>query len=126
MRRFARTTVRPARARRRRLRLAAMADRAAIPERPFLGRGPRYLIHPAVATARGPVLWEIACDLRDEALEVDSTGLEQLETFLHGPDSSLFEVRPRAAVSEAARLARLLRGRGWAGTHEFELSEGRE
>jgi hypothetical protein len=54
MRRFLRTIVRRDADSKRRLRLAAMAERAAIPERPFLGRGPRYLIDPHVSIACGP------------------------------------------------------------------------
>jgi hypothetical protein len=91
--------------RRRRRRLAAMAERAATPERPFLGHGPRYLIHPSVSVACGPVLSEIARDLRDQALPIDSEALDRLATFLSGPDSRLFEPSPDAALDEAVRLA---------------------
>jgi hypothetical protein len=126
MRRFTQTSVRQAQARKRRLRLATMAERAAIPERPILGRGPRYLIHPHVSIACGSVLSEIAHDLRDEGVAVDNDALEQVTTFLCGPDSSLFELGLHAAVSEVERLSRLLRRRRWACTHEFALLEGRE
>jgi hypothetical protein len=60
MRRFLATFPRPHAKRKRRLRLAAIAERAAIPERPFLGRGPRYLIHPRVSFYCEPVWSEIA------------------------------------------------------------------
>jgi hypothetical protein len=108
----------------RRRRLAAMAERAAIPERPFLGRGPRYLIHPHVSIACGPVLSEITFDLRDEVLAIDAGALDQLATFLKGPDSTLFELNVVAAVAETVRISCVLRRRGtteWARGHEFEL-----
>jgi hypothetical protein len=95
--------------RKRRRRLAAMAQRAAAPERPFLGRGPRYLIQPSVSFACGPVLSEIARDLRDQTLPIDSEVLDQVATFLSGPDSRLFERSPDRARDEAMRLARLQR-----------------
>ena len=97
--------VRPNADRKRRRRLAAMAERAAVLERPFLGHGPRYLIHPSVSVACGPVLSEIARDLRDQALPIDSGALDRLATFLSGPDSHLFEPSPDAALDEAVRLA---------------------
>jgi hypothetical protein len=97
--------VRPNADRKRRRRLAAMAERAAVPERPFLGHGPRYLIHPSVSAACGPVLLEIARDLRDQALPNDSEALDRLATFLSGPESRLFEPSPDAALDEAVRLA---------------------
>jgi hypothetical protein len=95
--------------RKRRRRLAAMAQRAAAPERPFLGRGPRYLTQPSVSFACGPVLSEIARDLRDQTLPIDSEVLDQVATFLSGPDSRLFERSPDRARDEAMRLARLQR-----------------
>ena len=100
-------TVRPNADRKRRRRLAAMAERAAVPERPFFGHGPRYLIHPGVSVACGPVLSEIACDLRDQALPIDSDALDPLATFLSGPDSPLFEPSPDRALDEALQLAHI-------------------
>jgi hypothetical protein len=126
MRRFTPTTVGRDANSRRRLRFAAMAERAAVPERPFLGRGPRYLIHPQVSVACGPVLSEIAFALRDESLAIDTGALDQLATFLKGPDSTLFELNVVAAVDEAVRISRLVRPRGttdWARAHEFELPD---
>jgi len=107
MRRVTPKTVRQHADRKRRRRLAAMAERAAAPERPFLGHGPRYLIHPSVSVACGPVLSEIARDLRDEAVLIDSEALDRLATFLSGPDSRLFEPSPDAALDEAVRLAHI-------------------
>jgi hypothetical protein len=95
--------------RKRRRRLAAMAERAAVPERPFLGRGPRYLIQPSVSVACGPVLSEIARNLRDEALPIDGEVLDQVATFLSGPGSRLLERSPDGALDEAVRLARVQR-----------------
>jgi hypothetical protein len=125
MRRLTRPTIRRDQDRKRRMRLATMAGRAAIPERPFLGRGPRYLIHPHVSVACGSVLLEIARDLRDQALAIDSDALDELATFLQGPDSSLFELKLSAAADEAARLLHLVRRRGWESAHEFALPSAR-
>jgi hypothetical protein len=109
VRRVTPKTVRTNADRKRRRRLAAMAERAAAPERPFLGRGPRYLIHPSVSFACGPVLSEIARDLRDETLPIDSASLDQLATFLSGPNSRLLERSQAGALDEAVRLARVQR-----------------
>jgi hypothetical protein len=111
MRRVTPKTVRRNADRKRRRRLAAMAERAGAPERPFLGRGPRYLIHPSVSFACGPVLSEISRDLRDAAVPIDSEALDQIATFLSGPDSRLFDLSRDGALDEALRLARVLRGR---------------
>ena len=111
MRRMTPKTVRTNAERQRRRRLAAMAERAAVPERPFLGRGPRYLIQPSVSLACGPVLSEIARDLRDEALPIDGEVLDQVATFLSGPSSRLLERSPDGALDQAVRLARLQRRR---------------
>lgn len=67
MRRLTRPTVRRDQDRKRRMRLATMAERAAVPEQPLLGRGPRYLIHPHVSVTCRPEMLEIARDLRDQA-----------------------------------------------------------
>ena len=107
MRTAAPTTARPSADRKRRRRLAAMAERAAAPERPFLGHGPRFLIHPGVSVACGPLLSEIARDLRDQALPIDREALDQIATFLAGPDSRLFEPSTADALDEAARLAHI-------------------
>jgi len=96
---------------RRRRRLAAMAERAAVPERPFPGRGPRHLIEPSVSLACGPVLLDIAGDLRDQALPIDGEVLDDIATFLSGPSSRLFERSPDGARDEAVRLARVQRRR---------------
>jgi hypothetical protein len=97
--------------RKRRVRLAGMADRAAIPERPVLGRGPRYLIHPRVSFYCEPELSEIARGLRDETLPINTELLDQLATFLKGPDSSLHGLSEDDAVDEGERLAHALRQR---------------
>ena len=107
MRTAAPKNVRPHADRKRRRRLAAMAERAAAPERPFLGHGPRYLIHPSVSVACGPVLSEIAHDLRDQTVAIDGAALDQLATFLTGPDSRLFESSKAGALDEAVRLAHI-------------------
>jgi hypothetical protein len=104
-------TVRTNAERKRRRQLAAMAKRAAAPERPLLGRGPRYLIQPSVSFACGPVLSEIARNLRDGTLPIDSAVLDEVASFLSGPSSRRFERSPDGALDEAVRLAHVQRQR---------------
>src|ERR1700750_3320027 len=89
MRRITPKAVRQDADRRRRHRLAARAARAAAPERPFLGHGPRYLIHPSVAVACGPVLLEIARDLRDAAVPIEREALDRLPPLSPAPATAL-------------------------------------
>jgi hypothetical protein len=121
MRTAAPKTVRPSADRKRRRRLAAMAERATAPERPLLGHGPRYLIHPSVSVACGPALSEIARDLRDQALPIDSEVLDQVASFLTRSDSRLFEPSKAGALDEALRLAHLQSRRKT--TARIDLSE---
>ena len=62
----------------RRDKLARMAERAAVPERPFR-RGPRYIIRPAVSVACAPSLQAIAAALRDGTQHIDEKSLARME-----------------------------------------------
>jgi hypothetical protein len=68
------------RAMKKRQRLARQVERAAVPERPFIGRGPRYIAQPSVTAACAPSLRAIAAALRDEARPIDGASLS---TCLH-------------------------------------------
>lgn len=58
-------------------------------------------------------------------MTIDRDALDQLATFLQGPDSSLFELKPTAAANEAERLLSLVRRRGGKCAHEFALPDAR-
>ena len=45
---------------RKRISLARSLERTAVPERPYIGRGPRYLVHPTITAACAPSLLAIA------------------------------------------------------------------
>jgi hypothetical protein len=88
----------------KRRRLARSLERAAVPERPLVGRGPRYLVQPSITTACAPSLRAIAAALRDETYPIDDASLRTVQRFLtdgsgpfYGPDST-------AALREAVRV----------------------
>ena len=60
----------------RRHTLARMAERAAVPERPIRGRGPLYLIRPAVSVACAPSLRAIAAAFRDDTRHIDEESVD--------------------------------------------------
>ena len=62
---------------------ARMAKRCAVPERPWIGRGPRYLVEPTVARACAPSLRSIAVALRDDTREIDDTRVASVQEFPH-------------------------------------------
>jgi hypothetical protein len=94
----------------RRRRLARSLERAAVPERPFMGRGPRYLVHPTVAAACAPSLRAIAAALRDETLPLNEEALRAVETFLRDSGSPFLGRETTAAMREAVRLQHVLIG----------------
>ena len=51
--------------------LARRVERAAVPERPHIGRGPRYLVQPSISTACAPSLRAIAEAAGPDCLIVD-------------------------------------------------------
>ena len=95
----------------KRRRLARALERAAVPERPFMGRGPRYIVHPSVTVACAPSLQAIADVLRDEMHPIDKGSLEAVGTFLtDGCASAFFGRDSTAALREAVRLQHLVVG----------------
>ena len=88
----------------KRRRLARWLERSAVPERPFIGRGPRYLVRPSVATACAPSLRAMAAALRDEMVVVDSDQLQALQSFISDGQSVFFGDDPTAALRESVRL----------------------
>jgi hypothetical protein len=107
MRTAAPRNVRPNADRKRRRRLAAMAKRGRRSGTPVSRTRPALPDHPSVSVACRPVLSEIARDLRDQAVAIDGEALDQLATFLTGPDSRLFESSKAGALDEAVRLAHI-------------------
>ena len=94
----------------RRRRLARSLERAAVPERPFMGRGPRYLVQPSVTVACASSLQAIATALRDEALVLDEDGLRAVLTFITDGRSPFFGRDPTEALREAVRLQHIVIG----------------
>ena len=87
---------------------ARMAEKAAVPERPWLGRGPRYLVQPSVALACAPSLRAIAAALRDETRPVDQGTLKAISEFLSDGGSPFFGRESTLALREAVRLQHIV------------------
>ena len=87
-----------------RFTVARMAERSAVPERPWLGRGPRYVVQPSVALTCAPSLRAIAAALRDDARPVDEGAVDAVRTFLAEGGSPFFGRDVTAALREAVRL----------------------
>jgi hypothetical protein len=94
----------------KRRQLARSLERAAVPERPIVGRGPRYLIQPNVAAACAPSLQAIATALREEALVLDEDGLRAVRTFITDGASPFFGRDATEALREAVRLQHMVVG----------------
>src|SRR2546428_4781514 len=88
----------------RRAKVARMAERAAVPERPFRGGGPRYLIRPAVSLACAPSLQAIAAALRDGTLHIDEESLEAAWRFFTDGGTALYGYDVTEALRETVRL----------------------
>lgn len=88
----------------RRQKLARRVERAAVPERPYIGRGPRYLVQPSISTACAPSLRAIAAALRDETHPIDDTSLKAVERFLTGRNGSFYGRDSTAALRDAVQL----------------------
>jgi hypothetical protein len=88
----------------KRQRLAQHLERAAIPERPFIGRCPRYLVQPSVTAACAPSLRAIAAALRDQANPIDDAKLEAVESWLRNGAGPFFGRDPMAALREVVRI----------------------
>ena len=87
----------------RRDKLARMAERAAIPERP-LRCAPPYLIRPAVSVACAPSLQAIAAALRDGTLHIDEESLEAAWRFFTDGGTTLYGYDVTEALRESVRL----------------------
>jgi hypothetical protein len=85
-------------------KLARMAERAAVPERPFRGSGPQYLIRPGVSVACAPSLQAIAAALRDRTLHIDEESLEAAWRFFTDGATSLYGYDVTEALREAVQL----------------------
>ena len=88
--------------------VARMAEKAAVPERPWLGRGPRYLVHPSVALACAPSLLAIAAALRDETCPVDEWTVKAIRAFLPDSGSPFFGHEATVALREAVRFQHIV------------------
>ena len=88
----------------RRNTLARMAEGAAVPEPPFLGRGFRYIIRPAVSVACAPSLQAIAVALRDGTLHFDEESLEAAWRFFTDGRTALYGYDVTEALRETVRL----------------------
>ena len=71
-------------------RLARSLEHAAKPERLYIGRGPRYLVHPEVAVACAPSLRAIAAALRDETVAFDDEQFRAIRSFVNDGSSTFF------------------------------------
>ena len=89
----------------KRHQLARQVERAAVPERPFIGRGPRYLVHPRITAACAPSFQAIAAALRDNALVIGDESLAAVRTFITDGGSSFFDRDETAEPELLTRLA---------------------
>jgi hypothetical protein len=91
-------------------KLARHVERAAVPERPFMGSGPRYLVQPSVTAACAPSLRAIAAALRDEAHPIDEASLKAVRSWLRNGAGPFFGRDTSAALKEVVRLECLIAG----------------
>jgi hypothetical protein len=89
---------------RKRIELARLLERAAAPERPYIGRGPRYLVHPTITAACASSLRAIAAALRADPLAFDDDALRQVRSFISDGGSPFFGRDETAAMREAVSL----------------------
>lgn len=95
---------------RRRRRVARALERVSVPERRYVGRGPRYLIRPELSLACAPSLRTVAAALRDEQRQIDDRYVVEAEAFVTSFDSPLRANDPEAARAAAAALEQLVTG----------------
>ena len=89
---------------RKQIRLARSLERAAVPERPYVGRGPRYLVHPTITVACAPSLLTIAAALRNDPTAFSDDELKPVQSFITNGWSPFFGRDETAARREAVRL----------------------
>lgn len=94
----------------RRQRLARNIERAAVPERPFMGPGPQYLVQPSITAACAHSLHAIAAALRDETHPIDEASLNSVRRFLTDGTGPFFGRDLTAAVREVVRLQHVIVG----------------
>lgn len=95
----------------KRQQLARRVERAAVPERPYIGRGPRYLVQPSIIAACAPSLRAIAAAVRDETHPIDESTLKAVGRFLtDGAGSPFFGRDSTAALREVVRLQHVVVG----------------
>jgi hypothetical protein len=94
----------------KRQRLARHVERAAVPERPFMGQCPRYLVRPSVTAACAPSLRAIAAALRDETHPIDDAKLGAVERWLRNGAGPFFGRDPQVALREVVRLEQVIAG----------------
>jgi hypothetical protein len=106
----------------KRQQLARRVERAAVPERPYIGRGPRYLVQPSISTACAPSLRAIAAALRDETHPIDEASLKAVGRFLTDGAGSPFLGRDSTeALREIVRLQHVVVGAETAVLDEEQL-----
>ena len=88
----------------KRQHLARRVAQAAVPERPFIGRGPRYLVQPSVTVACALSLRALAAALRDETHPIDDARLKRVESWLTDGSGPFFGRDSAAALREVVRL----------------------
>jgi hypothetical protein len=89
---------------RKRMRLARSLERAAVPERPYIGRGPRYVVHPTITAACAPSLLAMAAALRNDPMAFSDDELKPVQSFITNGWSPFFGRDETAAMREAVRL----------------------
>ena len=94
----------------KRQQLARHVERAAVPERPFIGRGPRYLVQPSVTVACAPSLRAIAAALRDETHPIDEASLKAVRRWLTDGRGPFFGRDSTTALREVVRLRHVVVG----------------
>ena len=94
----------------KRQKLAWYLERAAVPERPFIGRGPRYLVQPSVTAACASSLRVIAAALRDETHQIDDASLKAVGRWLTDGCGPFFGRDSTAALREVVRLQHVIAG----------------
>jgi hypothetical protein len=108
---------------RKRIGLARRLERAAMPERPHIGRGPRYLVPPAITAACAPSLLAIAGALRSDPAVVSDDGLRAVKSFVSGGSSSPFLGSDvTAAMREAVRLRHAVIGSKAGGGNSVQVT----
>jgi hypothetical protein len=102
----------------KRQQLARQVERAAVPERPFIGQCPRYLVQSSVTAACAPSLRAIAAALRDETHPIDEASLKAVGRWLKDGSGPFFGMDSTAALREVDRLQDVIAGAATAAVDE--------